>query len=362
MREIERGGQVFFVHNRVRTIRAMERHLNKLVPEARIGVGHGQMPERALELVMRQFTSGDIDVLLCTSIIESGLDIPNANTLIVDRGDTFGLAQLYQLRGRVGRSAQRAHAYFFRHRKRAPTPEGVERLETLAANTQLGSGYSIAMRDLEMRGAGELLGTQQHGNIASVGFHLYTQLLGQAVRGLKQKEGTLTSMQDLNEKLNLREISLPVIVDLPIPVGIPVDYILDKNLRLRLYRRLANLTEADELESMRDEFTDRFGSPPNVVENLFYQLEVKRKATLAGLASVTTEGNQIVFKFPLAANGRSTVQLHPVGRGVRIGKNSYRLLMSEHEDWMEAVLDVLDRIKQQPAQRKKDTVVKTLSS
>ena len=159
LRELERGGQIFFVHNRVQTIRAMQMHLENLVPEARIGVGHGQMPEGYLSNVMKQFTAGEIDVLLCTSIIESGLDIPNANTLIVDRGDTFGLAQLYQLRGRVGRGAQRAYAYFFRHRKKPPTPEGQERLEVIAENTQLGSGYSIAMRDLEMRGAGELLGT-----------------------------------------------------------------------------------------------------------------------------------------------------------------------------------------------------------
>ena len=164
-------------------------HLNNLVPEARIGVAHGQMPEDELSKVMHQFTHGEIDVLLCTSIIESGLDIPNANTLIVDRGDTFGLAQLYQLRGRVGRGAQRAYAYFFRHRKKPPTPEGQERLEVIAENTQLGAGYSIAMRDLEMRGAGEMLGTRQHGMIAAVGFHLYTRMLAQAVRQIRQITG-----------------------------------------------------------------------------------------------------------------------------------------------------------------------------
>ena len=156
----------------------MESHLLKLVPEARVGIGHGQMPEKELSEVMHKFTDGEIDVLLCTSIIESGLDIPNANTLIVDRADMFGLAQLYQLRGRVGRAAQRAYAYFFRHRRKPPTQEGLERLEVISENTQLGSGYSIAMRDLEMRGAGEFLGTRQHGYIASIGFHLYTPLTG----------------------------------------------------------------------------------------------------------------------------------------------------------------------------------------
>ncbi|HNT24811.1 MAG TPA: transcription-repair coupling factor, partial [Anaerolineales bacterium] len=186
LRELERGGQIFFVHNRVQTIGAMRAHLEKLVPEARVAVAHGQMPEQGLAQRMEEFTSGDVDILLCTSIIESGLDIPNANTLIVDRADTFGLAQLYQLRGRVGRGAQRAYAYFFRHRRRPPTIEGRQRLETIAENTQLGAGYSIAMRDLEIRGAGDILGMRQHGQIASVGFHLYTRLLADAVRRLRQ--------------------------------------------------------------------------------------------------------------------------------------------------------------------------------
>ncbi len=163
LRELERGGQVFFVHNRVQTIPAMAAHLRSLLPEARIGIAHGQLPEDNLSTVMHKFTHHEIDILLCTSIIESGLDIPNANTLIVDRADAFGLAQLYQLRGRVGRGTERAYAYFFRHKHRLPSLDGQERLEVIAENTQLGAGYSIAMRDLEMRGAGELLGTRQHG-------------------------------------------------------------------------------------------------------------------------------------------------------------------------------------------------------
>ncbi|MCJ7693969.1 MAG: transcription-repair coupling factor, partial [Anaerolineaceae bacterium] len=194
VREMERGGQIFFVHNRVQTIPAIYSHLTNLIPEARIGIGHGQMRESDLADMMHQFTNGLIDVLLCTSIIESGLDIPNANTLIVDRADTFGLAQLYQLRGRVGRGAQRAYAYLFRHKRRPPTIEGQERLEILAENTQLGSGYSIAMRDLEMRGAGELLGTRQSGYIASVGFHLYTKLLSEAVQQFKKALGDSDEM------------------------------------------------------------------------------------------------------------------------------------------------------------------------
>ncbi len=187
LREIERGGQIFFVHNRVQTIPGMRGHLAGLVPEARVGVAHGQMNEKELSERMDDFSEGEIDILLSTSIIESGLDIPNANTLIVDRADTFGLAQLYQLRGRVGRGAQRAYAYFFKHAKRKPTYEGAERLETLAENTQLGAGFSIAMRDLEIRGAGDILGARQHGHVAAVGFHLYTRLLAEAVKSLKKK-------------------------------------------------------------------------------------------------------------------------------------------------------------------------------
>jgi transcription-repair coupling factor (superfamily II helicase) len=328
LRELERGGQTFFVHNRVRTIRAMESHLNKLVPEVRIGVGHGQMPEKELSSVMKHFTSGEIDLLLCTSIIESGLDIPNANTLIVDRGDTFGLAQLYQLRGRVGRGAQRAYAYFFRHRLKAPTLEGLERLETIAENTQLGAGYSIAMRDLEMRGAGELLGTQQHGYIASVGFHLYTSLLAQAVNQTRIDQGE-QALSGLDSEIPQTSLAIPVNVDLPISVGIPVFYIPDDFLRLQLYRRLANLRNSTEIESIRDEFVDRFGPIPEEVENLFYKIRVKLLAELAGLASVTKEGDQIVLKF---------------GYQTRIGKNAYRLLLNEHGDWHKRLLSVLSTI------------------
>ncbi len=238
LREMERGGQVFFVHNRVQTIHAMRLHLGKLVPEARIGVGHGQLPEHELAAVMHKFNMGEIDILLSTTIIESGLDIPNANTLIVDRADTFGLAQLYQLRGRVGRGAVRAYSYFFRHRKKAPTTDGQERLEVIAENTQLGAGYSIAMRDLEIRGAGELLGTRQSGHIASVGFHLYTRMLAQAVKKLKvaaaqveKLEGskidfaTFPTIQPSNLSLYEQELKEPVTVDLPLAIGIPAVYV-----------------------------------------------------------------------------------------------------------------------------------------
>jgi len=268
LRELDRGGQVFFVHNRVQTINAMYQHLTSLVPEARIAIGHGQMREDELSQVMIRFTKGEVDVLLCTSIIESGLDIPNANTLIVDRADAFGLAQLYQLRGRVGRSGLRAFAYFFKHRKKPPTLDGQERLETIAENIQLGAGYSIAMRDLEMRGAGEMLGTRQSGYIASVGFHLYTRMLAQAVKQLREANGEI-EVED--ERLGKPGGYLPVSVDLPLSVGIPVNYIPDQSLRLQLYRRMANIEDVSELDELKEEFIDRFGPPVDEVKNLFYQ-------------------------------------------------------------------------------------------
>ncbi len=323
----------------------MEKHLNNLIPEARVGVAHGQMPEDELSKVMVRFTQAEIDVLLCTSIIESGLDIPNANTLIVDRGDTFGLAQLYQLRGRVGRGAQRAYAYFFRHRKKPPTPEGQERLEVIAENTQLGSGYSIAMRDLEMRGAGEMLGTRQHGMIAAVGFHLYTRMLAHSVRQIRQLTGMSGGEDAAALKAALRDSRVPVNVDLPMAIGIPIDYIADQTMRLKLYRRLADMQNEDDLQTMQDEFIDRFGALPEAASNLFYQMRVKIRAENAGLASVSMEGEQVVLRYPPLPEGMSRKMPDP-GPGVRIGRNAFWMPAGQpngENDWREKLLDTLDQ-------------------
>lgn len=342
IRELDREGQVFFVHNRVQTIHAMESHLHKLVPEARVGVAHGQMHESELAHVMDQFSRGEIDILLSTSIIESGLDIPNANTLIVDRGDTFGLAQLYQLRGRVGRGAQRAYAYFFRHRKKSPTPEGQERLEVIAENTQLGAGYSIAMRDLEMRGAGEILGNRQHGVIATVGFHLYTRMLASAVRTLRQSEG-MPPLDD--EQLNMREVQMPVAVDLPLSVGIPLDYVEDQTMRLRLYRRLADVQSEEDIHSLCDEFSDRFGPIPEQLNNLMYMLRVKVLSETAGLTSITVENQQLVLRFPPLPEGTPARNLPQLPVKSRPGKNSYWLPMPEDEEtWKQNLIEGLQEI------------------
>ena len=364
LRELERGGQIFFVHNRVQTIHAMKMHLQKLVPEARIGIGHGQLDEKALAAVMHQFTEAQIDILLSTTIIESGLDIPNANTLIIDRADTFGLAQLYQLRGRVGRAASRAYAYFFRHRKKAPTLEGQERLEVIAENTQLGAGYSIAMRDLEIRGAGELLGMRQSGHIASVGFHLYTRMLATEVKKLRRAmmavaEGRSESSQSMADGPQLfniipsggpfssfeDELKEPVTVDLPLAIGIPTSYIPNQDLRLRIYRRIASLRDESELEPLVAEFGDRFGPMPEMFQNLFFQMRVKLASDAAGLASVSTEAGQIVLRYPALTENMSQRMLSDLGPSIRGGKNAYWCNFLKDDGWQDRLMDLLDRLK-----------------
>jgi transcription-repair coupling factor (superfamily II helicase) len=300
---------------------------------------------------MHRFNGGEVDLLLSTTIIESGLDIPNANTLIVDRADTFGLAQLYQLRGRVGRGAARAYAYFFRHRKLSPTLEGQQRLEVIAENTQLGAGYSIAMRDLEIRGAGELLGTRQHGHIQAVGFHLYTRLLADAVRRLRAASGDRSKQDFATAPLPFasfqQPISMPVNVDLPLAVGIPADYIQDQDLRLRLYRRIADLRDETEIEALAAEFTDRFGPPPEMVQNLLYQMRVKLRAEAAGLNSIGWETGQIVLRYPTSSNGRDAKRLPDLGPGIRGGKGAYWCTFGKDDDWMERLLDTLTLLAEQ---------------
>ncbi|MBI3160401.1 MAG: transcription-repair coupling factor [Chloroflexi bacterium] len=346
LRELERGGQVFFVHNRVQTIAGIQRQVSELVPEARVAIAHGQMPEKELEQRMREFTSGEIDVLFSTSIIESGLDIPNANTLIVDRADTFGLAQLYQLRGRVGRGAQRAYAYFFQHRTRQATEDGRARLDTIAENTHLGAGFNIAMRDLEIRGAGDFLGTRQHGHIAAVGLNLYTRLLSQAIQEIKE-HGRL-SADHLPRAVSLFH---PLVnVDLPLGISIPEEYIPDTELRLRLYRRLADTHDPEEAERLRTEFTDRFGPPPQPVENLFFHLKVKALAEQCAVVSVTAESQQIVIRFPARREGappRKFPALPPPARG---GKNAIWLTMDE-TNWPDDLLKVLTALVETPLPR-----------
>ena len=344
IRELDRGGQVFFVHNRVQSISAVYNHLQNLVPEASIGIAHGQMDEEQLADVMHAFTSGQFDILLCTSIIESGLDIPNANTLIIDRADTFGLAQLYQLRGRVGRGAQRAFAYLFRSTRHQPTPEGQERLEVLADNSQLGAGYAIAMRDLEMRGAGDLLGTRQSGYIASVGFQLYTRLLSQAVRLLRAESGLETEPDSGLPWLDAP--SLTINVELPLSSEVPASYIPDQELRLTLYRRIASLRSEEDLTSTEIEFADRFGEPPQGVKDLLFQMKIKILGENAGLESISIINNQLILSYPPLPKGARQRGLREVDPIARAGKNAYWINLAglRSETWQEVLVRVLHKL------------------
>ena len=336
LRELDRGGQVFFVHNRVRSIASIKARIETLVPEATIEIAHGQMPERELADIMSSFADGGVDILLSTSIIESGLDIPNANTLIVDRADRFGLAQLYQLRGRVGRGALRAYAYFFHPSGYGATPEALQRLDIISENSQLGAGYSIALRDLEMRGAGDLLGKRQHGHIAAVGFHLYTQLLGEAVRRLRE-ETKPAHIPDLP----MDALPLQISIELPLSGALTTDYVDDRSLRLQLYRRMANLRSLEAVESMRGELEDRFGSPPPEVENLLYQLRVKILAAEAGITGIATEAGQILIQF---SSGRRPEG--DLGPEVRMSKRGLWLTSA---NWQESLMDLLHQLTLQPA-------------
>jgi transcription-repair coupling factor (superfamily II helicase) len=273
-RELLRDGQVFYVHHRVDTIQHAARRIQDLVPEARIGVAHGQMDERTLENTMIDFFDAKSNVLVCTTIVESGLDIPTVNTMIVERADLLGLAQMYQLRGRVGRAHERAYAYLFYPPDRSLTEGAHERLKTIAEHTGLGSGFRIAMRDLEIRGAGNLLGEEQHGHIAEVGFDLYVKLMATAVDELKG--------------LPVRE-ETEVRIDLPTSAFIPKDYIADENLRLEAYRRIAAIPDAEEQDDVRSELIDRYGGPlPDPVEGLFEVATLRRVMTDAQISEATT--------------------------------------------------------------------------
>ena len=318
LRELGRGGQVYFVHNRVVGIEQLADRVAQLVPEATLAIAHGQMPESQLERVMMGFMRGDTDVLVCTSIIESGLDIPNANTIIINRADRFGLAQLYQLRGRVGRGAVRAYAYLFIPRKWEPGEPARKRLQAIAEASDLGAGFRIAMRDLEIRGAGDLLGARQHGHIAAVGFDLYARLLARAVRQLKDQSGQTVPGDD--SMPYLAPLAEGIQINLPLPVYLPQDYVPDSTLRLQLYRRLAGLMAGDEVTAMGQELEDRFGALPEPVLNLLYQLRLKVLALESGVQSISVEAGQILIKADgLEDLNRAALQRH-VGDQARVGR------------------------------------------
>jgi transcription-repair coupling factor (superfamily II helicase) len=279
-RELLRDGQVFFVHNRVSSIGKVAARVSELVPEARVAVAHGQMNEHQLEAIMVDFWDGKFDVLVATTIVESGLDIPNANTLIVDRADTYGLSQLHQLRGRVGRGRERAYAYFLYPPERTLTETAHERLATVAQHTEIGAGMYVALKDLEIRGAGNLLGGEQSGQIAGVGFDLYVRMIGEAVNELKG-EGPADRPE--------------VRVELPVNAHIPHDYLPGEKLRLEAYTQIAAIDGDADVAKVRDELTDRYGQPPEPVLNLLEVARLRARARRAGLTDITLQGNHIRF-------------------------------------------------------------------
>ena len=271
LRELERNGQVFFVHNRVQSIALAAHRVQDLLPEARIAIAHGRMPEERLEEVMTDFIAGKYDVLVTTTIIQLGLDMPNVNTLIIDQADKFGLSQLYQLRGRVGRGINQAYAYLFFDRRKRLTPQAHKRLRTISEATQLGSGFAIAMRDLEIRGAGNLLGVKQSGHIAALGFDLYCQLLAEAVEELKASPGSLsldgrgTGEGGIKRAPIVGEEKESPSIALPLDAHIPEEYVPNLNTRLSLYQRLAGAEHVEAVADMARELQDRFGTLPGPV-------------------------------------------------------------------------------------------------
>jgi transcription-repair coupling factor (superfamily II helicase) len=280
-RELLRDGQVFYIHNRVESINRAATRLAEIVPEARIAVAHGQMPEAALEQVMIGFWEKQYDVLVATTIVESGLDIPNANTLIVDRADMFGLSQLHQLRGRVGRSRERGYAYFTYPPERPLTETAYDRLSTIAQHTEMGAGMAVALKDLEIRGAGNLLGGEQSGHIAGVGFDLYVRLVGEAVADFRGEAS--------------EESFAEVKVDLPVDANLPVDYLPGERLRLEAYRSLAAATTDEAVDAVRAELVDRYGPIPPAVENLLAVARFKVVCRRYGVTEVSLQGNVVRF-------------------------------------------------------------------
>ncbi|HEV2579346.1 MAG TPA: TRCF domain-containing protein, partial [Ktedonobacteraceae bacterium] len=331
LREIDRGGQVFFVHNRVQGIQVIAQRLQRLVPEARIAVGHGQLPEDQLERVMMDFSSGEYNVLIATTIIENGLDISNANTLIVNNSAMFGLSQLYQLRGRVGRSAHQAYAYFLYNKDSKLTPVQEKRLRAIFEATELGAGFRIAMKDLEIRGAGNLLGAEQSGFMNSVGFDLYTKLLAEAIeeqQGKRAETGTPS-----------------VMLDLPLDAYLPDEYVGDRALKVKFYQRLANLSSPEQVEAMEAELSDRFGTPPQPVKNLLAMVRLKVLAAKSGYEAISARDNEFVLTVRRTIVPNRIVLYRRFKNDARVQQGVIHIPRRLLEpNWMEQLRDLLPKI------------------
>ncbi len=330
LREILRGGQVYFLHNDVATIEKMARDLEALIPEARVGVAHGQMRERALESVMSDFYHRRFNVLVCTTIVESGIDVPSANTIIIHRADKFGLAQLHQLRGRVGRSHHQAYAYLLTPHRKLLTPDAVKRLDAISAYENLGIGFTLATHDLEIRGAGELLGKNQSGNMQEIGYTLYMDLLNRAVEALKAgKEPVLETIKSTGTEIELQ-----------IPALIPANYLADVNLRLQCYKRIASAKTTSELDDIQVEMIDRFGLLPDAAKNLFALALLRQEAELLGIIKIeaNSKGGKIHFN--------EKPNIDPIRIITLIQKQSHKFKL-EGADKLKFILeehDIKDRI------------------
>jgi transcription-repair coupling factor (superfamily II helicase) len=330
LRELDRGGQVYFVHNRVHDIDRVAHKMRELVPEARVGVGHGQMDEEVLEEIVLGFVRQDYDVLISTTIIESGIDIPNVNTIIIDNADTLGLTQLYQLRGRVGRSTNRAYAYLLYKPDKLLSTEAQARLEAIQEATELGAGLRLAMRDMEIRGAGNILGAEQSGHIAAVGYEMYIRLLAQAVEEIRTGQPH-------------RE-TLPVTLDLPLTALIPADYIVDTELRLAMYRRVAAVQDDRALEAMRQEIEDRFGPIPEEVEHLLALIALRIRAQALGIESLVEREREIVIR-PVRTAGLERALMSRLGRAVKLTAHAIRIRLPDLTiPWRDAIDAVLDAV------------------
>ncbi|MBA4180404.1 MAG: transcription-repair coupling factor [Anaerolinea sp.] len=335
-RELERGGQVYFVHNRVHNIERIVTRLREIVPDARISVGHGQMPEEQLERVMMEFGAGDQDVLVCTTIIESGLDIPNANTIIINDANTLGLAQLYQLRGRVGRGANRAYAYLLYDKDRAMSEPAQKRLEAIFEASELGAGFQIALRDLEIRGAGNVLGNEQSGHIAAVGFDMYSKLVAEAVSAIKAA---------VAPEAPSAPPPLPPApsVDVPLSAHIPEGYVPDIHARLAVYQRVADIESADGVAEMQAELADRFGEVPRSVENLLYVALVKSMARRVRVESIKTDEQMFHLRVRGGVPERMRARVEALKlKSVIVGPNQVRIdRVGVGTNWMPLLIRVL---------------------
>jgi transcription-repair coupling factor (superfamily II helicase) len=328
LRELNRDGQVYFVHNRVYDIKNVADRVQAIVPEAKIVIGHGQMHEHELEKAMLAFVRKEAHILVATTIIESGLDIPNANTIFIDQAENYGLADLHQLRGRVGRQKNRAYAYMVLDNERAVASNAAKRLKAIEEFTELGAGFKIAMRDLEIRGAGNILGTEQSGHIAAVGYELYCQLLENAVRSIKNMPLKTT---------------LEVSVDLPWPAYLPRDYVPGQKLRMEVYRRLARIRDHQKIDDFRTELRDRYGPVPLAAEWLLRLTELRLLAGRWHVSTIHRDGPNIVLTYRNEKRIKQLVELSR-GRLKVIDDRSAYLRLHEGEDQAEKLYAFLTRI------------------